>query len=102
MDDFTCVACQCAKKASIPIHDNKSKTGIVFEEFTQCLCVEFIVAEVEGCVDWLEGLKIDVEFALLAFVGDDITIISLLSEKDYPQNTTRPFGGTRLYNFNRC
>jgi hypothetical protein len=32
--------------------------------------VEFVVAEVEGCVDGFEGFKVDVNFAFFAFVGD--------------------------------
>ena len=35
--------------------------------------MEFVVAEVERRVDGLEGFEINVEFALLAFVGDDVT-----------------------------
>jgi len=65
--------------------------------------VEFIVAEVEGRVDGFEGFEIDVEFALFALVCDDFAdILEPLKEGGYPQKTTRPLGGTRLYNLSLC
>lgn len=37
--------------------------------------MEFVVAEVERGVDGLERLEVDVDFALLAFGGDDFTAV---------------------------
>jgi hypothetical protein len=37
--------------------------------------VELVVTEVEGGIDGLEGLEVDVDLALLAFGGEDFTTI---------------------------
>ena len=33
--------------------------------------MKFVIAEVEGCVDWSERFKVDVDFLLLPFFCDD-------------------------------
>ena len=35
------------------------------------LCMKFVIAEVEGCVDWSERFKVDVDFLLFPFFCDD-------------------------------
>jgi hypothetical protein len=73
MDDFAGVSGEGAKETAVPVHDDKSESGVVFEEFVEGFGVEFIVAEVQGSVDRFEGFEINVEFALFAFVCDDVT-----------------------------
>lgn len=33
--------------------------------------MEFVIAEVEGGVDWFEWFKVDIDLALFALVGND-------------------------------
>ena len=73
MDYFTGVACESAEETAVSVHDDEAEAGVVFEEFGEVFCVEFVVAEVEGCVYWFEGFKVDVEFALFSFVCDHVT-----------------------------
>jgi hypothetical protein len=37
--------------------------------------MELVVAEVEGGVDGLEGLEVDIDLALFAFAGDDFAAV---------------------------
>ena len=67
--------------------------------------MEFIVAEVKGGINRFEGFKVNIEFSLFSFIGDNIAIGQYTGKRGrakYPQNTTSPFGGTLLYNFNLC
>ncbi len=53
------ITTQCPKKSAIPIHYNEPKFVVWLQEFIQCLCVEFIVTQVKGCIYRLEWLKIN-------------------------------------------
>src|SRR5271170_6863621 len=70
---FTGVSCESTKETAVAVHDDETKTGVVFEEGVEGFCVEFVVAEVEGCVDGFEGFEINVEFSLFTFVCDDVS-----------------------------
>ena len=76
VDYFAGVSGESAKETAVTVHDDKTKTGIIFEKFVECFGVEFVVAKVERCIDGLERLKINVEFSLLAFVRDNLSIPS--------------------------
>ena len=110
VDYFTGVAGESTKETAVTIHDDEAETGVVFEEGVECFGVEFVVAEVEGRIDGFEGFEINIEFSFFSFVCDDVSkYIQLESAskvrsrlETYPQNTTSPLGGTRLYNFNLC
>lgn len=75
MNDFTGVSRECTKQRSVTIHDNEAKLLVGLEQLTQCLCVEFVVTEVERSVDGLEGLKVDIDLALLSLSGNDFTTV---------------------------
>jgi hypothetical protein len=75
VDDLTGVSREGAVEAAVSVHDNEAKLLVVFEEFLEGFCVEAVVAEVEGCVDGLERLKVKVDLLLLALLGEDGTAV---------------------------
>ena len=83
MYDVASVSCQSTKQAPITVHDDKTKARIILEKFAKRFGMEFIVTEVKGRVDGLEGFKVDVEFSLFAFVCDDVAAISAVMKRDY-------------------
>ena len=54
----------------LTIHDNEGKFVVVLKERGEGLCVEAVVAEVEGGVDWSERLKVNVDLLFLALLRD--------------------------------
>ena len=50
---------------------NEPESVVVCQQRGEGLGVKFVVAEVQRGVDGLEGLKVDVDFLLLALVRDD-------------------------------
>ena len=54
----------------LTIHDNEAKFVVVLKERGEGLCVEAVVAEVEGGVDWSERLKVNVDLLFLALLRD--------------------------------
>jgi len=59
------------KERAIAVHDDETKLAVRLHQLLQGLCVELVIAKIERCVDGLEGLKVDVDLFLLAFVRDD-------------------------------
>jgi len=79
------IARQGPEKRTVTIHNDKAELLIRLEQFAQSLSMELIVAEIERSIDGLERLKIDIDFALLSFAGDDFTTV-------YDQAIGRDFG----------
>lgn len=75
LHNFSGIAAECAEQGSVSVHDDEAKLLVRIQQLAQCLGVEFVVAKVEGGVDWLEGLEIDIDPSLLAFAGDDFTTV---------------------------
>jgi hypothetical protein len=75
VDDLTGVAAKSSKQGTVTFHDDEAKLLVGLEQLGQSLGVELVVAQVEGGVDGLEGLEIDVDLSLLAFLGQDFTTI---------------------------
>ena len=69
------VTSQSAKETTVTVHDNESEAVVVCEQVRKGLGVEFIVTEVQGGVDWLEGLEIDCHFFLLSLVRHNSTTV---------------------------
>mmetsp|Transcript_14226 Transcript_14226/g.24090 ORF Transcript_14226/g.24090 Transcript_14226/m.24090 type:complete len:221 (-) Transcript_14226:134-796(-) len=65
------VAAKCTEESSVTVHHNEPILVVGLQQLIQSLCVEFVVAEVQGGVDGLEGLEVDVDFLLLAVVCHD-------------------------------
>lgn len=53
------------------VHDNKAKLVVIFKKRVESLCVKFVVAEIERCVDGLERLKVNIDLLFFAFVRHD-------------------------------
>ena len=47
---------------------SEGSLAVGLQELVEGLCVEFVVAEVQGGVDGLEGLEVNVELLLLAII----------------------------------
>ncbi len=75
VNDFAGVAAERAKKRAVTVHDDESKFLVRVEKFCKSLGVELVVAEVERGVDGLEGLKVNIDLLLLAFLGQDFTTV---------------------------
>ena len=76
MDDVASVAAQGPEQRSVAVHDDKAKLLVGLEQLAQGFGVEFVVTEIERCVDWLKGLKVDVDLSFLAFRSDDFTTVN--------------------------
>lgn len=75
VNNLASVAAQGSKESTVTIHDDETELLVRLEEFRQSLSVELVVAEVEGGVDGLEGLEIDVDLSLLALGSQDFTTV---------------------------
>ena len=75
MQHISGVALQGAIKTTMTVHHNETEAVIILQELIQSLGVEFVVAEIERCVDWLERFEVDVHLSLLAIVGNNCTTI---------------------------
>ena len=63
------------EESSVTIHDDETELLVILEELGEGLSVEFVVAKVEGGVDWTERLEVDIDLSLLAFGGQDFTTV---------------------------
>lgn len=75
MNDVARVSAECTKECSITIHDDEPKLLIRLEQFGKCLGMELVVTKIQGGVDWLEGLEIDIDLPLFAFRRQDFTTV---------------------------
>lgn len=75
LKDLTGVATESTEQSTVTVHDNETELLIGLEKLTQCLGVELVVTQVEGCVDGLERFEVDVNLALLSFRGDNFTTV---------------------------
>lgn len=69
------VAGEGAKECAVTVHDDEAEPLVGLEQLRKSLGVELVVAQVQGGVDGLEGLEVDVDLALLAFLGQDFTTV---------------------------
>lgn len=58
MDHIPSVAAERSEERTIAVHYDEAKLLIRFEQLAESFCVEFVVAEIKGCVDRFEGLKV--------------------------------------------
>lgn len=75
VDDISSVAAQGAEESAVSVHDDEAEGLVGFEEFAESFGVEFVVAQVEGGIDGLEGLEVDVDFSFFAFRCDDFSAV---------------------------
>lgn len=75
MHYVSCVAAEGAEESTVAVHDDETELLVGFEELAQSFCVEFVVAEVEGRVDWFEGFEIYIDLPLLPLRGDYLTAV---------------------------
>jgi hypothetical protein len=75
VNDITSVTRECAEQSTVTIHNDKTELLVGLKQLAQGFRVELVVAEIQRRVDGLEGLKVDIDLALLAFCGDDFTAV---------------------------
>lgn len=75
LQNLTSVTAQSTEERTVTVHDDETELLVRLEQLAQGLGVELVVTQVERSVDRLEGLKINVNLALLAFRGDDFTTV---------------------------
>jgi hypothetical protein len=75
LDNLASIAAERAKESSVTVHDDESKLLVRLEKLAQCFGMKLVVTQVEGSVDGFEGLKVDVDFALLTFACDNFTTV---------------------------
>lgn len=75
LENFTSVTAESTEERTVSVHDDETELGVGLEQFAQSLGVELVVTKVKGSVDWLEGLEVNVDLALLSFRGDNFTTV---------------------------
>jgi hypothetical protein len=75
LKNLTGVSTQSTEERTVTVHDDETELLVGFEQLAQGLGVELVVTKVEGGVDGLEGLEIDVNLALLSLGGDNFTTV---------------------------
>lgn len=75
LENFTSVTTKGTEKRTVTVHDDETELGVRLEQLAQSLGVELVVTKVKGSVDWLEGLEVNVNLALLSFRGDNFTTV---------------------------
>lgn len=76
VDGLLVVTIESAEEGTITIHDNEAKFILGPEERCERLCVKFVIAQVQGCVDGLERLKVDSDLLLLILICEDSSTIN--------------------------
>ena len=71
VEDVASVALQRAEQGAVTVHDDEAELVVVGEQLGERFRVELVVAQVERRVDGFERFEIDIDFLLLAVVGDD-------------------------------
>jgi hypothetical protein len=119
--DLSRVSAQSTEERAVTVHDDKAELLVGFQQLTESLGVELVVTEIERCIDRLKRFKVDVNFPLLSFRGDDFATVddkpirrdfivqlqTLLGRcdggKDGQTVDTRfDVGGSTLFSFPRC
>lgn len=75
LQDLTSVTAQGTEERTVTVHDNEAELLVRLKQLAQGLGVELVVTKIKRGVDGLEGFKIDVNLAFLAFRGDDFTTV---------------------------
>jgi len=75
LKNLTGVSTQSTEKRTVTVHDDETELLVRLQQLTQRLGVELVVTKVQGSVDGLEGLEIDVNLSLLSFGGDNFTTV---------------------------
>ena len=69
VQDLLVGALHGAVKRTVTVHDDEPERLVIHEQLIQGLGVELVVAQVEGRIDGLERLEVDIHAPLLALVG---------------------------------
>ena len=75
VDDISGVATKCTEESTVSIHDDEAELLVGFEQFAQGFGVKFVITQIQGGVDWLEWLKVNVDLSFLSFRGYDFTAV---------------------------
>lgn len=75
VDDLAGVAAESTEEGTVTIHDDEAELLVRLEQLSESFGVELVVAKIQRGVDGLERLKVDVDLALLAFLGEDFTAV---------------------------
>ena len=75
VDDVAGVSTKRTEQGTVTIHNDETELLVGVEKLGESFGVELVVAKVEGGVDGLERLEIDVDLSLLAFGGQDFTAV---------------------------
>lgn len=67
VDHISGISAKRSEQGTITVHDDEAKLLIRFQELAQGFSMEFVITEVQRGVDWLEGLKIDIDLPFLPF-----------------------------------
>jgi len=73
--DVPCVTTQSAEKSAVTIHDDEAKLLIRLEKLTKRFSVELIVTQIQGRVDGLERLEVNINLPLLALGRNNFTAV---------------------------
>lgn len=76
LKNFAGIATQGTEKRTVTVHDNETELLVRLQQLTQRLGVELVVTKVEGGINGLEGLEVDVNLPLLSFRGDNFTTVN--------------------------
>jgi hypothetical protein len=75
LQNLTSVTAKGTEERTVTVHDDETELLVRLEQLAQSLSVELVVTQVERGVDGLEGLKVDVNLALLSFRSDNFTTV---------------------------
>ena len=62
---------QSTEESTVTIHHDESESVVISQQSSQSFGVELVITKIKRGVDGLERLKINVDFLLLALLGDD-------------------------------
>lgn len=75
LQNLASVTTQSTKERTVTVHDDETELLVRLEQLAQSFCVELVVTKVERGVDGLERFEVNVNLALLAFLGDNFTTV---------------------------
>lgn len=75
LQDFSGIATEGTEKSAVTVHHNETELLVRLQQLAQGFGVELVVTKIEGGVDGLERLEVDVNLPLLSFRCDDFTTV---------------------------